>query len=274
MRLFKKILLWTGIITAVLYLGVCLFFYSKQDDILFVPTKLAADYAFTFPGTFTERKIKTNGATLSGLLFKSSLTGTPADSSKGVIFYLHGNGGALNTWGSVASVYTGLGYDVFMLDYRGYGKSDGKITAEQQLFDDVQIGYDSLRALYPENKIVILGYSIGTCPATMLAALNKPRMLILQAPYFSMVDMMKHTYAFLPTFMLHYPLKTDEYIKTVKAPVVIFHGDADEVIYYGSSVKLHADCKPTDQLITLKGQGHNRFTQNPDYLAALKKILE
>jgi hypothetical protein len=268
MRLLKKILLWTAGILAVIYIGVCIFFYSKQDDILFVPTTLAADYQFKFPGHFSERKIKTfDGITLDGLLFD-------ADSSKGLIFYLHGNGGALDTWGDISSVYTNMGYSIFMLDYRGYGKSEGKITSEKQFFDDAQATYTYLCSVYPENKIIVLGYSIGTCPAAMLAARNHPKMLLLQAPYYSMTDMMKKTYPFLPTFMLKYPLNTDEYIKAVKVPVTIFHGDADNVIYYGSSVKLRADCKPTDQLITLKDQGHMHFTQNPEYLSALKKILE
>ncbi len=267
MRLLKKILLWAAAIVLVLYIGVCSYFYSKQADILFAPTKLADNYQFKFHGKFTEKKIKTDGATLDGLLFKS-------DSSKGLIFYLHGNGGALDTWGDIASLYTDLCYDLFILDYRGYGKSDGKISSEKQLFDDVQVVYDSLRSLYPENKIIILGFSIGTCPAAMLAARNHPETLILQAPYYSMTDMMKRTYPFLPTVLLRFPLNTDKYLKEVKAPVYIFHGDADNVIYYGSSVKLIADCKPGDELITLPGQGHARFTHNPDYIAALEKILE
>lgn len=268
MRLFRKIALWAAGIIAVLYIAVCIFFYSKQEDILFIPTKLAADYTFKFPGFFDERKIKArDGAMLDGVFFG-------ADTSHGVIFYLHGNAGALNTWGDIANVYARMGYDLFILDYRGYGKSEGKITSESQLFDDVQIAYNELCTHYPESEIIILGYSIGTCPAAMLAVHNHPKMLILQAPYYSMTDMMRHTYPFLPTFMLKYPLNTDEYVKATKAPVIIFHGDADEVIYYGSSVKLKADCKPGDQLITLKGQGHNGFTKNEEYLSDLKKILE
>lgn len=268
MKLLKKISLWSVCIIVLLYAAICMYFYSKQDEILFVPTKLAENYQFKYPGNFTERKIKTkDGTILDGLLFRS-------DSSKGLVFYLHGNGGALDTWGDIAPVYTAAGYDIFILDYRGYGKSGGKISSEPELFSDVQDAYNDLRSLYPENKIIIQGYSIGTCPAAMLAAYNHPKTLLLQAPYYSMTDMLKKTYPFLPVFLLNYPLNTDAFVKQVKAPVVIFHGDADNLIYYGSSLKLKQDLKPGDTLITLKGQGHFSFTKNPEYLADMKKILE
>ena len=267
MKLLKKISLWSVCIIAILYIAVCGFFYSKQDEILFLPTKLADNYEFKYPGNYAERKIKTpTGNMLDGLLFK-------ADSSRGLIFYLHGNGGALNTWGDIAGTYTADDYDIFMLDYSGYGKSEGSITSEKQLFDDVQAAYTDLCTLYPENKIIIMGYSIGTCPAAMLAAHNHPKMLILQAPYYSITDMMQRTYPFLPVFLLKYPLKTYEYVKETKVPIIIFHGDSDKVIYYGSSLKLKEDLKPGDQLITLKGQGHTGFTYNPEYVVDLRKIL-
>lgn len=57
-------------------------------------------------------------------------------------------------------------------------------------------------------------------------------------------------------------------------PVVIFHGDQDEVIYYGSSLKLKQEMKPGDTLITLNGQGHNGITDNRDYIAAIETILQ
>jgi uncharacterized protein len=74
---------------------------------------------------------------LNGLLFK-------ADSSKGVIFYLHGNAGNIGSWGNVATTYTKLNYDVFIIDYRGYGKSEGKINGQEQLFNDNEAAYNAL----------------------------------------------------------------------------------------------------------------------------------
>jgi pimeloyl-ACP methyl ester carboxylesterase len=196
-----------------------------------------------------------------------------ADTSKGVIFYLHGNAGSLRSWGDVAQTYMDLSYDVFLLDYRGYGKSEGTINSQEQLFEDVQLAYDELKKLYAENKTVVLGYSIGTGPAAKLASDNHPRLLILQAPYYSLLDMIRQNYSILPGFILKYPFETNNYLKDCRMPVIIFHGDADEVIYYGSSLKLKENFKKEDTLIILHNQGHNGITDNEVYKEQLKMLL-
>jgi alpha-beta hydrolase superfamily lysophospholipase len=242
--------------------------YFFQEKLIFFPDKLNKNYQFSFNQTFEEVNIKTkDNIRLNGLLFT-------AERAKGLVFYLHGNAGALNSWGEVATRYTSLNYDVFILDYRGYGKSEGTINSQAQLFEDVQTAYDEMKKKYREETIVVLGYSIGTGPATKLASVNSPKLLILQAPYYSLTDMMRHTYPIIPTFLLKYKFRTNEYIKDCKMPVVIFHGNRDEVIYYGSSLKLKTQMKPQDTLITLDGQGHNGMTDNPEYISALGKILE
>ena len=251
-----------------LYAVLCGVLYLKQESLLFFPYRLPAGYRFQFPGRFEERWTTTaDGTRLHGLLFK-------APDSKGLVFYLHGNGGALNTWGEAAATYTRLHYDVFLLDYRGYGKSGGKITSQDQLLNDVQTAYRQLLPEYPEKRTVILGYSVGTGPATWLAARQHPRLLILQAPYFSMRDLATHLYPVVPGFLIRYPLPTNELIGQVRAPIVLFHGDRDEVIYAGSSLKLKALLKPSDQLIMLPGAGHNGMTDNPRYQRELTRLLE
>jgi alpha-beta hydrolase superfamily lysophospholipase len=241
--------------------------YFFQEKLIFIPQKLAKDYAFEFDQKFEELDIKTDdNVSLHGILFK-------ADSSKGLIFYLHGNAGSLASWGTVARTYTDMNYDVFLLDYRGYGKSDGTIDSEALVYSDVQAAYKTLKEKYDESNIVVLGYSIGTGPAAELASSNHPKLLILQAPYYSLTDLMEHTYSFVPTFLLKYKFETYRYVKDCQAPIVIFHGDRDEIIYYNSSVKLKEFFKPNDQLITLVGQGHNGMTRNKEYVSALKKIL-
>jgi pimeloyl-ACP methyl ester carboxylesterase len=233
---------------------------------IFFPEKLDSNYQFTFR-QFEEVHILTKDQKrLHGLLFKS-------DSSKGLIFYLHGNAGSVSSWGEAATTYTDLKYDVFMIDYRGFGKSEGALSGEEQFFEDLQIAYDEMKTRYAEDNIIVLGYSIGSGPAAKIASTNHPKLLILQAPYYSLTDMMKHTYPIIPTFILKYKFDTYKYLKECKMPVIIFHGRQDEVIYYGSSIKLKKHFKESDVLITLEDQGHNEMTDNPQYKAEMEKIL-
>ena len=263
----KKIILSTLKIVGGLYILICILLFLFQEKLIFFPQKLESSYKFTFEQKFEEVSIKTeDNKLLNAILFK-------ADSSKGVIFYLHGNAGSLSSWGDVAMTYTDLNYDVFMLDYPGYGKSEGIINGQNKLFQDIETAYDTLKTKYSENKIIVLGYSIGTGLAAKVASTNSPRLLILQAPYYSLTDMMRHTYPIIPTFILKYKLETAEYIKSCKMPIIVFHGDQDEVIYHGSSLKLQNEFKKSDTLITLHGQGHNGMTDNPDYKAEIEKIL-
>src|SRR4051812_40615886 len=125
----KKILLRIAIILASVYLLICSLLYCFQEQLIFLPDKLDKNYQFHFDDqNFEELNIKAaDGKLLNALLFH-------ADSSKGLIFYLHGNAGSLASWGDVAKAYTDLHYDVFIIDYRGYGKSEGTIKSEEEFY--------------------------------------------------------------------------------------------------------------------------------------------
>jgi uncharacterized protein len=262
-----KILLQLLLLFFGLYALLCGFLFLVQEKFIFFPQKLDKNFVFTFNQEFEEKYIETeDGTMLHGILFR-------ADDPQGIILYLHGNAGSLSSWGDVAPTYTDLGYDVFIPDYRGFGKSEGSISNEKQLFEDIQTVYDELKKDYSEDEIVVSGYSIGTGPASKIASANKLRLLILQAPFYSLTDIMKRFYPFVPAFILKYKFRTHEYIKRCEMPVVIFHGNQDELIYYGSSLKLKELFKPQDTLITLSGQQHNGMTYNPDYQTAIRKIL-
>jgi pimeloyl-ACP methyl ester carboxylesterase len=264
--LMKKVMVVISLLLG-LYIIVCGLMFAFQERLIFFPQKLHRDHTFSFPQPFEEINILTEDEKrLHGLLFR-------ANNSKGLVFYLHGNAGSLDAWGEVAETYTGLQYDIFLLDYRGYGKSEGTIGSETQLFRDVQLAYNEMLKNYREDSIVVLGYSIGTGPAIRLASTNHPKLVILQAPYYSLTDVVKHTFPFVPGFLLKYKLETFKYIKDCKMPIVLIHGDQDEVIYYGSSLRLKELLKKSDTLITIQGLGHNGMTDHPDYARAIGKIL-
>ena len=123
-RLLKKIL----IIVITLYSILCGLLYFFQEKLIFFPQKLEKNYKFEFGQKFEEINIKTSeGKLINGLLFKSK-------NSKGLIFYLHGNAGCLSSWGEIAKTYTDLNYDVFILDYRSYGKSEGAMENRYNKF--------------------------------------------------------------------------------------------------------------------------------------------
>lgn len=257
----------TTIIVSI-YLIVCIGLYFYQEKFIFHPLKLDKNYVFNFEGKYEEVTINLfDGKKLHGLLFK-------ADSSKGLIFYLHGNAGNLSTWGELAKNYQEIGYDVFMLDYRGYGKSEGTIESQEQLFHDVQHAFDFIKTKYCESDIVILGYSIGTGIASSLATNNSPKLLVLQAPFYSMSDMMEKQFSIIPKFLLRYKFPNNEFLKKSTIPVVIFHGRDDEIIPYESSERLLKESQTIDTLISLPLQGHNGMTENPNYLTGIGEILK
>ena len=263
----KKLLKLLKVIIG-LYILLCGLLYFFQEKLIFFPQKIEKNFQFSFAQSFEEQYFKaSDGKLLNGLLFKS-------DSAKGLVFYLHGNAGSLYSWGDVAKAYTDLNYDVFMLDYRSFGKSEGEINSQEQLFADNQLMYDELKKKYKEENIIILGYSIGTGLASKLASENNAKRLILQAPYYNLTDMMRQRFSFIPTFILKYKFATNEYLKQCKMPITIFHGNQDGVIYYESSLKLKDEFKDKIDLIVLEGQQHNGMTYNPDYQKKIVEVLK
>ncbi len=193
---------------------------------------------------------------------------------KGVVYYLHGNSGNLSGWGDVADLYLDLGYNILIMDYRGFGKSEGKIQNEKQFYNDVQLGYNYLKEIFEENEIIVIGYSIGTGAASHLASTNHPKFLILQAPYYNLTEVMKTQIPFVPSFLLKYKFENNQNISKTKCPVYIFHGDEDKVLSYTQSKELKKALKKKDEYITLTGQGHNGVNKNYEFHEKLRTLLE
>jgi pimeloyl-ACP methyl ester carboxylesterase len=191
---------------------------------------------------------------------------------RGVILYLHGNRGSNQRCWHQAQSVAGNGYDIFMPDYRGFGKSDGDIVSEKQLFSDAQAAYDFLKKHYAESQIVIWGYSIGTGMASYLAANNHPQQLVLLAPYTSVTDLKNARAPFLPDFLLKYPLCSLDCLKNVDYPVTLLHGEYDEVIPFSCSERLQALNPKLFKLVKIP-DGHRGVVFSDIFRETVRKLL-
>lgn len=249
-----------------IYVAVCTLLYFFQEKFLFFPTKLSPGYIFSFNQFEEMNHTVKNDASVNSVLFSSK-------EKKGVVFFLHGNAGCISGWAQGAALYVDNGYDVLYLDYRGYGKSTGKIKSEKQLVDDAQIVYDYLKNRYAENTIIMSGTSIGTGIAAKIAAVNHPRLLILSCPYYSLQSLIKEKVPIAPGFIVRYSLETFRFLELVKCPVTIFHGNKDDVIPLHHSIDLQKRY-PKVELNILAGYGHNDLPNSEAYRKKMGILLQ
>ena len=162
----KKIILRFSIIILLLFLIPIGYYYFQQENMLFQKVTLPQDYSFSYKQPFEELFLETEkGAKINALYFKIA-------NPKGVILYFHGRGGNLaHRWGHIFREFTCRGYDFFIMDYRGFGKSQGKLS-EKALYLDARKCYEFLKEHYREDQIIIYGCSLGTGIATHVASLT------------------------------------------------------------------------------------------------------
>lgn len=251
----------------VIYLLSIIGVYLFQRAIIFQEKKLPEDYVFQFSHPFEELTIPTaDSICLNALFFKTELP------SKGAVLYLHGNADNLQRWAQYHEAYTVRGYDFLAIDYRGYGKSEGK-PSYKGLLTDAQAAYDWIRHRYPPDSLIIVGRSLGTGLASALAASYPAKQLILETPYDDLRHaMMDRSWLWLP-FPIQHPFRTAEHLPKVEYPVCIFHGTRDKVIPFQSADRLQPILKERDLFVVIPKAGHKDFTGFPQYGATLDKIL-
>jgi alpha-beta hydrolase superfamily lysophospholipase len=248
------------------FVGIQIVLYFIQERLIFYPQKLDDSYVFKFKHPFTEFSIPRDGAVLNALYFK-------VENPKGIIVHFHGNAGNLKDWGLTADALAGFGYDVIAYDYRGFGKSTGKIRSEKELVDDARAVLDVARKDFPESKIILFGRSLGTGLAVQLAAESKPKLLMLETPYRSMRDMAHLKFPLVLPFVLKYPLRSDLFAKNVTAPVEIFHGTDDELVPFSAGEALSRDFSTPVRFHRFVGGHHGDLSQFADYRAIIGEIL-
>jgi alpha-beta hydrolase superfamily lysophospholipase len=193
--------------------------------------------------------------------------------SRGVVYYLKGNSKSIKGWGKFAKDFVSNGYDFFMMDYRGFGKSSGK-RSQEKVFNDAQYIYKWLTQYYTEDKIVLYGRSWGSGIAARIASWNKPARLLLDSPYFSFRYNTNRYLFFLPLrWILRYDIRTDQYLKSTTCPVHIIHGTKDRLISFSQSEKLKSLYPEKITLHAIEGARHNNLPDYPEFFETLYQVL-
>ncbi|MDT0554905.1 alpha/beta hydrolase [Patiriisocius hiemis] len=251
-----------------IYIVISILLYYLQDFFLFKPEKLPKEFKFYYDNQVVEEyNLETrDGAVINGLHFKTK-------NPKGVVLYLKGNSKSIKGWGKFAVDFTRHNYDVIMVDYRGFGKSIGK-RSQKALKRDLQYVYNKIRERVSEKYIILYGRSMGSGFATKLASMNHPKMLILDAPYYSLTKVTGRYMPFMPlSILLKYPMPTYKWLKYVNCPVHIIHGTNDKLIPFKSSVKL-SEIKPKiTRLYPIIGGGHKNMNTFESYHKVLEEII-
>ena len=264
----RKFWKWFKII-ALIYIMIGVALYFLQDKFIFHPKKLPADYEYKFDAPFRQIDLAVNEEkNLSIVQFT-----VPDSIRRGIVLYFHGNRENINRYAPFAKNFTRNNYEVWMIDYPGYGKSTGK-RKEKILYEDALTFYKMAISKIAADSIIIYGKSLGTGIAAQLASVRDCKKLILETPYYSMDALAKHYFFIYPVgLMTKYGIPTYQYFDYINAPITIFHGTRDRVIPYKQAKKL-ATKKAGTELITIDKGRHNNLNDFPLFHQKLDSLLQ
>ncbi len=280
-------LLGVGLVGAIAYLSVCLLLYFQQSRLIFVPSAVIEKTPEFFNLKYEEVWLPV--ATKSGRVERihgwwipsSREQQTPGAKGK-VLLYLHGNGINIGANVAHANRFHQLGFSVLLIDYRGYGLSEGSFPTEASVYEDAAVAWNYLvqqRQISPD-RIFIYGHSLGGAVAIDLAVKHPEAAgLIVESSFTSireMVDLQK-IYSFFPIdLILQHRFESIQKVRSLQMPVIFFHGTLDPLIPSQMSEKLFAAAPEPKQLILIPGARHNNVAEfaGDKYLQAVRQFIE
>ncbi len=244
---------------------------SLQRKMIFFPTSALAYTPADFGLPYEDVRIRTSdGVTIHGWM-------VPCDGSDVTLLFFHGNAGNIGDRVENVRRLHEIGLQVFILDYRGYGLSEGS-PSEQGLYEDAQAAYTHLLSRDDVNteRIAIFGRSLGGAVAVDLASRVPCRRLILESTFSSAADMAGHILPILPLGRL----VTERFdsaskIDKVRAPLLQFHGTQDEIVPYRLGQKLHESAREPKEFVPIPGATHNDtyFVGGKTYFEKIRSFL-
>lgn len=203
----------------------------------------------------------------------------PHTSAEATLVWFHGNAGNLgHRVDHLVKLHRAVQANILMIDYREYGRSEGSVS-EEGTYQDALAAYDHLikRPDLNPGKIVAYGQSLGSAVAVELAVQRQLYGLILEAPFTSIRAMAAFHYPWIPIGgLLSTRYDSLEKIGAVTTPLLILHGDQDEIVPYEHGKKIYDAASPPKQFYTVRGAGHNDtyLTGGPGYFRAIQNFID
>ena len=280
MQLCLKILLIAEIVTVIAYLGICLLLFVKQHRFIFFPSSVIERTPEFFNLSYEDvwLPVKTDGQKklIHGWWMKSP----QADAN--VLLYLHGN--AINVSANVghARRFHQLGFSVLLIDYRGYGLSEGDFPNEKRVYQDAAVAWNHLvkDRQVPPSKIFLYGHSMGGAIAIDLA-LKQPEAagLIVESSFTSIRDMVafRNLFRIFPVnLILTQRFESIQKVPQLQMPVLFIHGNADTTVPSFMSQKLYHAAPEPKQLLLVPTAEHNNTATigGEEYLERIKFFVQ
>ncbi len=267
--------IWKLLIIGIgIYAALSIYVYSMQSRMIFYPdmpgrnlTSTPESIGLTYQNAefLTEDNIKLHGWFI------------PHEKAKATILFFHGNAGNISHRLDSIAIFNRLELNVFIIDYRGYGQSEGKIT-EKGSYLDAEAAWNYLNKTQGinEQQIIIFGRSLGASIASKLASKHTPAALIIESGFTSVPSMAQRFYPYLPVrWLTHFKYNTKEYVKNISCPVLVAHSKDDEIIPYEEGREIYQAAPEPKQFLEMQGGHNNGFiVSGSSYVKAIESFIK
>ena len=275
----RKTVLYVCLAAAVAYFSATAALWASQSRFIFEPVRplvvKPAELAFPVADvTIPVRGARDGHQSLHAWWM-------PARNDGKLVLYFHGNEGNVSTSLGETALLRSLGYSVLVVDYRGYGESDGAFPSETSVYEDAEA---ALGALVHEwriapNKIFVYGHSLGAAVAIDLAS-RHPELggLVVESAFTSIYDMARldAKYGIFPVgLLLNQRFESIRKVPRLDLPVLYIHGTADRVVPYNMGVALYERSGGQKRFVTVPGGGHddNAAVAPTELASALRDLI-
>lgn len=270
MRILHSILWVIGGIAAG-YILLVLLMYAMQSNLVYHPQNNIWATPSSVGLSYEDVTFQTEDAV--------SLHGwfVPADTAALTVLYFHGNAGNISGRLETFRLLHDLGLNVFMIDYRGYGKSEGQ-PSEQGTYRDAEAAWQYLnkKREIADSSIVIMGRSLGGSVAAWLAARKNPAAAIIESTFTSAADLAADLYPWLPVrWMINYDYNTLDQIKQIESPIFMSHSRDDQIVPFHHGKKLFEAVESPKKFVELEGSHGSGFWETgAKYRNGLQRFLK